>query len=336
MANMDPPARAANRVLVNHLISHFANTPEQRADLLKNTNISVSDLTRKNGKISSRDEYIFLANLTQEMGQDWVWRNPQIWKNQNFSPLDRALKNAPNCAAAMNVLTRLGHLFHSNLYFEQFEHDLPSGRMRTLRINMVPEGSDTEIGAKCVQHMTLIFIFFQLDQALNGTWKGAKIHAGPLQGVPLKIIQNIFSKAPETNTGFIGFTIPASNCEVLNQSADENIFKRAMVTIEKGASKSRQDDALKHQVRNYLAVVTQGRPNAIEVAKALGVSPRTLNRKLQTANTTFRELLEDSIKKRAHKLLAANTLSRADISDRLGYRDQASFSRALKRWRTNE
>jgi AraC-like DNA-binding protein len=75
----------------------------------------------------------------------------------------------------------------------------------------------------------------------------------------------------------------------------------------------------------------EGRLRAADVARALGVSRRTLARRLERAGTPYRDLLDREMKSRAKGLLALK-MSRIDMAERLGYRDPTSLSRACRRW----
>ncbi len=62
------------------------------------------------------------------------------------------------------------------------------------------------------------------------------------------------------------------------------------------------------------------------------MSPRTLARKLEDAGTHFAELQREVRRARAEKLLENRSLRLGDIADRLGFSDQAAFSRAFRQW----
>ena len=69
------------------------------------------------------------------------------------------------------------------------------------------------------------------------------------------------------------------------------------------------------------------------IADHLGVPQRTLRRRLSAGGTTFRKLLEDQRRIRALQLLQGrHDIPLDELSERLGYADQASFSRAFKSW----
>lgn len=67
------------------------------------------------------------------------------------------------------------------------------------------------------------------------------------------------------------------------------------------------------------------------VAKALGASERTLQRRLAGEGTSFREVVDDARRRRAEAMLASGTPAAA-IADALGFSDIRSFRRAFRRW----
>lgn len=92
-------------------------------------------------------------------------------------------------------------------------------------------------------------------------------------------------------------------------------------------------DAFVRRVSDHLVRSGRGFPTAIDAARQLGVSERTLHRKLKAHATSFRELLEEIRKARALELLEKSTLSIERIAEMLGYAETASFTRAFSRWR---
>lgn len=68
------------------------------------------------------------------------------------------------------------------------------------------------------------------------------------------------------------------------------------------------------------------------VAAALGVTPRTFQRKLAALSTTFAALRAELLHRRATQLLLDDALSIDVIASRLGYSSRAAFERAFTRW----
>lgn len=69
-----------------------------------------------------------------------------------------------------------------------------------------------------------------------------------------------------------------------------------------------------------------------DVAKQLGVSTRTLKRRLADQGTTFSDLVDDQRRQRALLLIENRELSVGEVAARLGYTEIASFTRAFRRW----
>jgi len=69
-----------------------------------------------------------------------------------------------------------------------------------------------------------------------------------------------------------------------------------------------------------------------EAAEVLGMSARTLQRRLAAENATYKGVVEQTRSERAGDLLDQTDAPIAEIAARLGYQSQANFTRAFKRW----
>jgi len=69
-----------------------------------------------------------------------------------------------------------------------------------------------------------------------------------------------------------------------------------------------------------------------EVATALGMSERTLRRRLADEETSFAALRDAALRDRASLLLRAHDLSVEQVAQRLGYANLGNFIRAFRRW----
>ena len=75
-----------------------------------------------------------------------------------------------------------------------------------------------------------------------------------------------------------------------------------------------------------------GPPNQQQIADALHVSNRTLQRKLKDEGTSFMHLLQDTRLQLARKYLRQPNRSVVETSYLLGFSEPSTFSRAFKRW----
>lgn len=81
-----------------------------------------------------------------------------------------------------------------------------------------------------------------------------------------------------------------------------------------------------------LALMGAGAVSIEDVASAANMRPRTLQRRLAAANIAFSDLLDETRRDLALRLLGSDTLSVAEVAERLGYANASALSRAVRRW----
>jgi AraC-like DNA-binding protein len=79
-------------------------------------------------------------------------------------------------------------------------------------------------------------------------------------------------------------------------------------------------------------VIQAGEPYLEAIARDLGLSNRSLQRRLSDQGISFRQLLDDYRRQRAIIALRDRGVDLASLAYSLGYREQSSFTRAFKRW----
>ncbi|MGI9326734.1 MAG: AraC family transcriptional regulator ligand-binding domain-containing protein [Pseudomonadales bacterium] len=94
-----------------------------------------------------------------------------------------------------------------------------------------------------------------------------------------------------------------------------------------------EDDDLVAKVNHLIATTLNSGPPEIEtIASTLGVSRRTLQRRLSDANLIFSDMVEAVRKNIANEYVEHSDYSLTDIALMLGYSELSSFSRAFRRW----
>lgn len=92
------------------------------------------------------------------------------------------------------------------------------------------------------------------------------------------------------------------------------------------------DEALDDKLRSLLHA-SVGRPLSVgTAARRLGVSGRTLQRRLAEHGETFHSVADGVLSEHACRLVASGRLSVKEAARRLGYTSAASFVRAFRRW----
>ena len=116
----------------------------------------------------------------------------------------------------------------------------------------------------------------------------------------------------------------ASMFAVLQRRAEELLAARRRET---------EEPRLVVDVRREVAArLANDRARLDEVAASLGLNPRTLQRKLADAGTSFQAVHEGARQQLAEALLREGVLNLTDVAYLLGYREQSSFNRACREW----
>ena len=92
-------------------------------------------------------------------------------------------------------------------------------------------------------------------------------------------------------------------------------------------------DSIGERVKSVLKrSLPSGRPDVSYVARDLGMSERSLQRRITEQGTTFRHLLAESRQELGRRLLAVPDTSINEVAYLLGYQDVTAFHRAFKEW----
>ncbi|NBC05418.1 MAG: helix-turn-helix domain-containing protein [Bacteroidetes bacterium] len=75
-----------------------------------------------------------------------------------------------------------------------------------------------------------------------------------------------------------------------------------------------------------------GIPFAAEIGRHLGMSTRTLSRRLAENGTTYRQLVQDTQQEISTELLKNTSETISEIAFQTGFSEQSAFNRAFKRW----
>jgi AraC-like DNA-binding protein len=74
------------------------------------------------------------------------------------------------------------------------------------------------------------------------------------------------------------------------------------------------------------------RPDVLMVARELGMSERTLQRRITQQGTTFRQLLNETRHELVREYLRDDSVEITETAFLLGYEDPNSFYRAFRSW----
>lgn len=129
-----------------------------------------------------------------------------------------------------------------------------------------------------------------------------------------------------------GIALARKGLEAPLRAADPLAFREAVRICERELARIATTDTFEGRVRRSVIEHHNGVPSLELCARMLGVTPRTLHRRLAAEGTSFRAIIEAVRSQLARELIDSKRFSLQEVAYRLGYTDFANFRRAFKRW----
>jgi len=118
-----------------------------------------------------------------------------------------------------------------------------------------------------------------------------------------------------------------------NKVGDPDFARFFDTVLEVDLAKVDDRDSLERQVRGRISrSLSEGVPAISDVARHLGMSGRTLQRRLSEESLSYQALVDETRRRLARRLLEQTDYSLAEVAFMTGFAEQSSFTRAFKRW----
>ena len=331
MAKTDP--RLDMPMTVSHMRlvwRHVATTPERRAALIDGIGLNADEIEKTASEITVRQQVQFFENANRLFPPGWIFDVKELLHFSAYGPVGVATQSAATLGDALGILCR-----YTQIRTPMARVSLRRGRSRTLveleciadiatpawhivaSVSMM--ALQSLIGGLTTQSLASLRYGLAGERTRHGELLAARL------GGPTVFDQAVsFIALP---TSWLAIASPFAD-PALHASALANL--EAMVKARTGGSFA--SDELHNRVAQVLAQAPPGRLDAARCAQIIGVSRRTLTRRLADEGSGFRALLENELQRRAARMLAAGTLGFADIAEQLGYQDTTSLRRAMQRW----
>jgi AraC-like DNA-binding protein len=110
-------------------------------------------------------------------------------------------------------------------------------------------------------------------------------------------------------------------------------LRRALESLLSHREMDAHGSGLERSLRScWRELLPRGRLGAVTVAAALGMSERSLHRRLRELGQSYQVLVDAFRREEAERLLLDGRIDMTSIAHRLGFADQSAFSRAFRRW----
>jgi AraC-like DNA-binding protein len=129
------------------------------------------------------------------------------------------------------------------------------------------------------------------------------------------------------------FDFPRAALDAPLVGSDPGLHHAIMAEVQSLAAASPRPTSVSAEVAAFLRpALAHGQADVVHAAEHLGLSVRTLNRRLSREGTSFSSVLDTLRRQLAFALLSQRSLSIAQIAQATGFAEVSTFHRAFKRW----
>lgn len=308
----------------------FGDTPARRAAVLEGTGVTEAVLGDTLAHIDLFQQLRQIDNVNALVGEGWVPATPDLWNHSSHGALGVAAMTSADLAGALAIVARYSHVRSS---FTRVRLHRGSGH--------APEHVNVKFNLSVAlaepQWRPIVEIgmlgLHSVVSAIAGPSPAGAVYGfacrEPAHGADLG---KVLGGEVRYNSASNSVRLPADILALRSPYADPGLHSHAIAELDRARQSLNDPLGVRSRVERLLATMPAVRFGSDDMARALGLSRRTLVRRLAEAGVGYRELLDLEMKRRAREFLDAGALSNAEIGERLGYADPTSFSRACRRW----
>ncbi|HEX8790922.1 MAG TPA: helix-turn-helix domain-containing protein [Polyangiaceae bacterium] len=234
-----------------------------------------------------------------------------------------AARSAPDVRRALATLARAAPLVHRG-----FAAGLEGPRW-VLRTPRRPRGVGRRVHELAIAHAVLQLRASLPSLGIRDVWFA---HARPARIDALNVL---LGGAPVAfGCEDSGFALDPADLDRPMPSADARTLETIEPLIEEALGTGPSAASFAQRIAEHVVSSLPGSTDVAAVARAMHMSSRTLQRRLEQEGTTFSDVLDRARLDVARRALAGEgtTLTLSEVAIQLGFSDVATFTRAFKRW----
>ncbi len=232
-----------------------------------------------------------------------------------------AVRSSATVRHALGNLARFAPLVH-----RAFEATMQGDRW-VLRTPKRPRGLGRHVHELAVAHALLQVRATIPSFAIDEAWFA---HARPAH---VDALHGLFGAA---HVAFgcedSGFSVASADLDRPMPAADPRTLETIEPLLVELLGSSSASPSFTDRVTAHIAASLPAGSDVAEVARAMHMSGRTLQRRLEQEGATFSEVLDRARLDVAKRALATPTTTLTEVALQLGFSDLATFTRAFKRW----
>lgn len=291
-------------------------------ELLRRAKLPLDIFTRQNPCVTSEEYYRFMQAIEDMVSDD---KMPILLATaENIETITPPIFGAYCSANAKECIQRIAQYkaLAGAVFFDVYEGE-----------------NEITVNIKGEENIELPEIIVGVEMVLltNLIRKATRENIIPVKIGTKKVFKNpeyenfLKQKAEVGETNFIAFSNRDAIIPFITKN--DSMWDYFEPELKKRLSEMETDDTFAAKVRSILVeLLPAGKSGIEDVAAALGISRRSLQRKLKEEETTYQKQLNHVRELLAKNYMKNTQLSSEDIAYLLGYQDLNSFFRAFSLW----
>lgn len=266
-----------------------------------------------------------LRKLAAVLPPGWGLKLGALFDSAAHGPLGVGVQSAATLSDALDLIASYGHVRTPFIRFAL------SRTPSQVKLRFIDTGILDEICIQPIHEATLVGIQSTLRNFIGPVSKSVVIETFFAAPDHADQYPECMSESVRFSRGETSISFDPAMLTRRSPLADPELFQLARGQLQRLAHAIDTEGALVAQIRQRLSAADD-MPVLTDMASALGLSSRTLVRRLGEVGASYRTLVDEARRARAERLLKDGTLTVGEIGYRLGYDDGANFGRSCRRW----
>lgn len=242
------------------------------------------------------------------------------WRLSDFGPISLLLQHQESLSAMLKTLKDYNHLISSTVGTEV----VTQGRYSIIQLHLDTERDNP---GRHPMELGITALLSLCRHQLGKHWNPASVHFSHSSPQSTLSHRRVLGSEIVFSSDFDGIVVSNEDMTQLNLNHDSLMESHARSLMESHAPRP-ASKSLEQQVRSTLqSLLPHGRHSIAHVAGALGYTARSLQRHLETHNTSFQETLDVVRSQAAQRALQNPQLSISEAATLTGFAENSSFTR---------
>ena len=279
--------------------------------------------------VADTDYYQFFADLARAdpHGLELPLRVGASMRCEEYGAFGLAWKSAPNLRGSYERGERYARTLTSVATYEVREDD------EGVYMHLHRDGDRAALGFRLSNEATIASIAAISQEVCASEFRPQAIYFKHAAPESTRAHEDHFGCSVNFGADMDALLVSHETVQAPNLVGDPSIVKFFDSHLDQELSKFEDDASLERRVRIQISQsLSEGVPTVSDIAHRVGMSGRTLQRRLSDRGYSFQKLVDEARRELAERLLKETSYPLAEVAFLTGFSEQSAFNRAFKRW----